>query len=141
MDINKMTVMEAKEKRVELEKTLNDLNDIFNEPKYESGSDTSSIGSLLDKYVIVRTYSSGVWFGLLSEKEGEEVILTEARRMWRWWAKKSISLSGVAVHGIKHSESKICPRVERVWLTAIEIIPTSAIATKDLLEARDVIAE
>jgi hypothetical protein len=93
--------------------------------------DTQNIG----KPVIVRTYSAGVWFGTLSEKSGNEVILTDARRMWRWWAAKSISLSGVAVHGINQKKSSIAPAVGSVWLEAIEIIPTSDEATASLKEA------
>ena len=87
----------------------------------ESGLNSFAIG----QEVIIRTYSSGVWFGRLKEKSGNEVILTEARRMWRWWAKESISLSGVALHGIKQEKSRIAGKVESVWLQAIEIIPVS----------------
>lgn len=87
----------------------------------ESGFDSFAIG----QEVIIRTYSAGVWFGRLKEKSGREVILTEARRMWRWWAKESISLSGVALHGLKQEKSRIAGAVESVWLEAIEIIPVS----------------
>jgi hypothetical protein len=66
-----------------------------------------------------------VWFGKLEEKAGNEVILSEARRMYKWWAAESISLSAVALHGIRESESKIAQAVPSVWLEAIEIIPCS----------------
>lgn len=36
------------------------------------------------KRVIVRAYGAGVFFGTLKEKEGEEVVLTDARRIYRW---------------------------------------------------------
>ena len=87
----------------------------------ESGFNSFAIG----QEVIIRTYSAGVWFGRLKEKSGKEVILTEARRMWRWWCKESISLSGVALHGINQEKSRIAGAVESVWLEAIEIIPVS----------------
>ena len=87
----------------------------------ESGLNSFAIG----QEVIIRTYSAGVWFGRLKQKSGNEVILTEARRMWRWWAKESISLSGVALYGIKQEKSRIAGAVESVWLEAIEIIPVS----------------
>ena len=87
----------------------------------ESGLNSFAIG----QEVIIRTYSAGVWFGHLKEKSGNEVILTEARRMWSWWAKESISLSGVALHGIKQEKSRIAGAVDSVWLEAIEIIPVS----------------
>ena len=75
--------------------------------------------------VIVRTYSAGVWFGRLEQKEGKEVILTEARRMWRWWCKESISLSGVVRHGINQDKSRIAGAIDSIWLEAIEIMPIS----------------
>ncbi|MCP4342105.1 MAG: hypothetical protein GY799_25285 [Desulfobulbaceae bacterium] len=82
-----------------------------------------SLNSMIGRKVIIRTYSAGVWFGVLDQKSGDEVILTSARRMWQWWAAESISLSAVAIHGIKHEKSKIVEPVESVWLEAIEILP------------------
>lgn len=76
----------------------------------------------LGKKVIIRTYSAGVWFGTLTQKDKNEVILSNARRMWRWCAAESISLSAVALYGIKHEESKIVEAVSSVWLDAIEIL-------------------
>ena len=92
-------------------------------------------------YVIIRTYSAGVWFGKLEKKSGNEVYLSEARRMYEWWCSKSISLSGVAKYGIKQKESKICPALPLVWLEAIEILTLSDEAIKSLKEAPDVEAE
>ena len=86
----------------------------------------------IGKEVIIRTYSAGVWFGVLSQKAGNEVILTKARRMYQWRAKESISLSGVARHGIKQENSKICGEVDSVWLEAIEIIPVTGNAAESL---------
>ena len=94
----------------------------------KSGLDGFAIG----QEVIIRTYSAGVWFGRLKEKSGNEVILTEARRMWRWWAKESISLSGVALYGIKQEKSRIAGAVDSVWLQAIEIIPISGTAAESI---------
>ena len=94
----------------------------------ESGLNSFVIG----QEVIIRTYSAGVWFGRLKEKSGNEVILTEARRMWRWWAKKSISLSGVALYGIKQEDSRIAGAIDTVWLQDIEIIPISGKAAESI---------
>ena len=99
----------------------------------ESGLNSFAIG----QEVIIRTYSSGVWFGRLKEKSGNEVILTEARRMWRWWAKESISLSGVALHGIKQEKSRIAGAIDSVWLQAIEIIPISGTAAESIRTAQE----
>ena len=99
----------------------------------ESGLNSFAIG----QEVIIRTYSAGVWFGRLKQKSGNEVILTEARRMWRWWAKESISLSGVALYGIKQEKSRIPGAVESVWLEAIEIIPISGKAAESIRTAQE----
>ena len=99
----------------------------------QSGLDSFVIG----QEVIIRTYSAGVWFGRLKEKSGNEVILTEARRMWRWWAKKSISLSGVALYGIKQEDSRIAGAIDSVWLQAIEIIPISGTAAESIRTAQE----
>lgn len=122
MNINDLTIGQAKE-----------LASLF-----QTGQQaTSGIAYCLNQKVIIRTYSAGVWYGTLSQKEGKEVVLTNARRMWRWWAKESISLSGVAVHGIKVEKSQIAPAVEGVWLEAIEIIPTTKECQKSIESAPD----
>ena len=99
----------------------------------QSGLNSFAIG----QEVIIRTYSAGVWFGRLKDKAGNEVIITEARRMWRWWAKESISLSGVALHGIKQENSRIAGAVDSVWLQAIEIIPISGKAAESIRTAQE----
>ena len=99
----------------------------------ESGLNSFAIG----QEVIIRTYAAGVWFGRLKEKSGDEVILTEARRMWRWWAKESISLSGVARYGIKQEDSRIAGAVDLVWLQAIEIVPISGKAAESIRTAQE----
>ena len=98
-------------------------------------------GGMIGEKVIIRTYSAGVWFGTLAEKSGKEVILTDARRMWKWWAAESISLSGCALYGIKREESKIVPPVSKVWLEAIEIIPCTDVAAQSIGGAPHVKAE
>lgn len=74
------------------------------------------------KYVIVRTYSAGVFAGTLESRNGREVVLTEARRIWYW--KGAASLSQLAVDGTScPTECKFpcaVPRVE--LLEAIEIL-------------------
>lgn len=92
----------------------------------------------IGKEVIIRTYSAGVWFGVLKQKAGNEVILTKARRMYKWWAKESISLSGVARYGIKQEDSKICGELDSVWIEAIEIIPVTGNAAESIRTAPEV---
>jgi len=110
MNIDSITIGEAK-KILQLLGSLNDLNQ------------AKGLNDMVGKKVIIRTYSAGVWFGKLSKKSGNEVILTDARRMWRWWTKESISLSSVAIHGINQEKSKIAQAVSEQWLEAVEITP------------------
>lgn len=95
----------------------------------------------LDRHVIVRTHDAGVWFGILDAKCGREIILRDARRMWRWWAAESISLSPVSIHGIKRESSKICEAVPYVWLCPIEILPCSLEAIESIGGAEVAVAE
>ena len=115
------------------------INNLFNSNANATTQDSLDFG-IGDK-VIIRTYSAGVWFGTLHEKQKGEVILKNARRMWRWTAAESISLSGVAKYGIKQDGSKICPPVAGVWLEAIEILELTAIAINSIEGAKDVLPE
>jgi hypothetical protein len=75
-------------------------------------------------FVLIRTYSAGVHFGTLLSHKGQEVHLSNARRLWSW--NGALSLSEVAANGIKLSESKVSVPVEEIILTqAVEIIPIS----------------
>lgn len=103
--------------------------------------DSEIAQDFIGRNVIIRTYSAGVWFGILDKKNGNEVILKNARRMYRWWAAQSISLSGVAIHGIIEDKSKICPPIPHVWLKSIEILEVSPLAERSLLGAKNVEAE
>ncbi len=104
-------------------------------------NESTGLNCMIGKKVIIRTYSAGVWFGELDQKDRNEVILKNARRMWSWWAKEGISLSGVAVNGIKVDKSKILEPVKSVWLEAIEIIPCSDAAIFNIESAQNAKAE
>ena len=116
MNIKDLTIGQAKE-----------LAAMFGNKSTES-TESTGLNCMIGKKVIIRTYSAGVWFGELGQKDRNEVILLNARRMWTWWAKEGISLSSVAVHGIKKDQSKIAEAVDSVWLEAIEIIPCTETA-------------
>ena len=126
MNINDLTIGQAKE-----------LAAMFGQKQSES----NGLNCMIGKKVIIRTYSAGVWFGTLDQKDGNEVILRNARRMWLWWAEEGISLSSVSVHGIKNEKSKIAEAVPSVWLEAIEIIPCSESAIKSVEGAPNAKAE
>jgi hypothetical protein len=76
-----------------------------------------------EDYVIVRTYSAGVFFGHLASRNGQEVVLKDARRIWYW--KGAASLSQMAIEGVKYpNECKFPAAVPEITLLqAIEIIP------------------
>jgi hypothetical protein len=73
-------------------------------------------------YVIVRTYSAGVFAGYLAKRTGQEVTLKQARRIWYWDG--AASLSELAVHGAsKPAQCKFPVAVESIeLLNAIEIL-------------------
>jgi hypothetical protein len=81
-------------------------------------------------YVIVRTYSAGVFAGYLQEKEGREVTLKNARRIWYW--EGAASLSQLAQSGTSNPEGCKFPEpVNEVVLTqAIEILAVTSAAQK-----------
>jgi hypothetical protein len=118
---------------------IKELMVLFSGNKIDNSKET--LNSQLGKKVIIRTHSAGVWFGELEEKCKNEVILKNARRMWRWWAAKSVSLSGVSQFGIQEDKSQIAPAVERVWLEAIEILSLTDICIKSIEGAQDAKAE
>jgi hypothetical protein len=129
MNINDLTIGQAKE-----------LAAMFG-ANAQAEPVAATLNRMIGQQVIIRTFSAGVWFGKLEEKAGNEVILSEARRMYKWWAAESISLSAVALHGIKESESKIVQAVPSVWLEAIEIIPCSVKAATQIAGAANVKAQ
>ena len=79
----------------------------------------------IGSYVIVRTYSAGCFAGTLSAREGREVTLTNARRLWYWAG--AASLSQLATDGTSQpSKCKFPTEVSEILLTeAIEIIEVS----------------
>lgn len=74
--------------------------------------------------VIVRTVNSGVHIGTLVQREGQEVKLTSARRLWKWAG--AFTLNAVATSGVKREASRISTVVQEiVILDVIEIIPVA----------------
>jgi len=84
------------------------------------------------RYVIVRTYSAGVFAGYLESRTGREVILTQARRLWYWSG--ASSLSQLCMEGVKNpNECKFPREVNRVeLLEAIEILECTEEARKNI---------
>ena len=84
---------------------------------------TSKKDTMIGQYVIVRADRAGVFAGTLLEKEGNEVVMRDARRLWYW--KGASSLSQMAITGpMSPNECKFPAPVERILvLGVIEIIP------------------
>lgn len=87
---------------------------------------------MIGKYVIVRTYSAGVHAGVLQARDGKEVTLKDARRLWYW--KGAFTLNAIAEKGVGKG-SKISVAVPEILVTeAIEVIPVTEAAEKNLRE-------
>lgn len=81
-------------------------------------------------YVIVRTYSAGVFAGNLKTHKGKEAVITNARRLWSWQG--AASLSQLAQSGTsKPSLCKFPEPVDQITVTeAIEILAVTPTAEK-----------
>jgi len=86
------------------------------------------------RYVLVRTYSAGVFAGYLKSRKGREVVLTKARRLWYWSG--AASLSQLAMEGVKNPTACKFPcEVDLVELTeAIEILDVTPAAQKNIAQ-------
>lgn len=92
---------------------------------------------MIGKKVIVRGQASGVFFGVLAEKNGQEVKLTNCRRLWYWSG--AASLSQLAVDGVANPiNCKFTVTVKEIAiLDAIEIIPCTENAVKSIESTRE----
>ncbi len=88
------------------------------------------------KYVIIRTYSAGVFAGYLESKSGQEVVVREARRIWKWAG--AASLSQLSKDGVSNPNGCKFPcEVDKiVLLQAIEIIDCTEKARLSIKEVK-----
>ncbi len=90
---------------------------------------------MIGEFVVVRTYSAGVHCGVLKESCGTAVVLSDARRVWRW--RGAVSLHELALRGPSHDYTRISEPVPLILLTqGIEVIPCTPAATKNLRVSR-----
>lgn len=82
------------------------------------------------KHVIVRATNAGVFFGILENKEGQEVILKECRRLW-WW-NGACSISQIAIDGTTEPNNcKFTVTVDSICIMeCVELIPCTDKAIK-----------
>ena len=84
------------------------------------------------KYVIVRTYSAGVFAGYLESRQEKEAVVLNARKIWYWDG--AASLAQLAVDGTSKPENcKFPTEVSRIELTeVIEILDVTEKARKSI---------
>ena len=89
---------------------------------------------VVENYVLVRTYSAGVWVGYLKKENGDEVELENARNIWYWSG--AASLSQLAMEGVKDPDNcKFPMEVPKIILKGvISIIPCTEEAKQNISE-------
>ena len=94
------------------------------------------MNDFIGKYCMVRSRHAGVFAGFLKERNGKEVLLTEAIRMHYWDG--AASLSQLATDGTSKPENCRFPvAVSEVLLTeVIEIIPITEKAKSSILSVQ-----
>lgn len=88
--------------------------------------------NFIGQYVIVRADRAGVFAGTLSEREGNEVVMMNTRRLWYWDG--AASLSQLAITGpMRPANCKFPAPLARILvLGVIEIIPCTPEARKSI---------
>lgn len=84
--------------------------------------------------VVVRCRSASPHFGYLVSKDGAEVRLEKARRIWRWFG--AWTLSEVATKGVDIKKSKIAAPTTVTLLDVIEIIDCTPEAVTSIESAK-----
>lgn len=87
-----------------------------------------------ETYYIVRSKEAGVFAGNIKSRTGDEVCMTNVRRIWYWDG--AASLSQMAMEGVKVPKNcKFTVTVpEMIILGVIEIIPCTAQAEQCIKE-------
>ena len=84
-------------------------------------------------YVIVRGDHSGVFFGELKERNGQEVTLGNARKLWYWVG--AAAVEQIAKDGVKNPGAcKFTVSVESMIITdAIQVLPCTNDAAENIM--------
>jgi hypothetical protein len=79
------------------------------------------------KYVVVRSNMSGVWIGTLVKRDGRDVTLKDAQKIWRW--RGANTTSELALQGCVPEYSRVARVVEEVTvLDCCEVIAATSVA-------------
>lgn len=106
------------------------INGVVYVPKDTVSTKAESLDGM--PYQIVRTYSAGVFAGYVKSRNGQEVVMKKARRLWYWSG--AASLSQLAQDGTsKPEECKFPCEVDTLTLiNAIEVLDVTAKAKKSI---------
>lgn len=86
----------------------------------------------IGKRVIARGNGSGVYYGTLTVREGQECVLTNVRSIWSW--EGAATLLQLSSEGVKYPERcKFTQYVDEIVLTdVIELLPCTAEAIANI---------
>ena len=132
MDINKLTIAEAKS----IIKALESLQVKPGESVLATPGITPK-NPAIGKFCVVRCRNAGVHAGLVVQANAEFVELKDARRLWSW--KSKFTLSEGATLGFDPANSKVGCAIQ-VILTAsdvCELIPCTEAAKKTIEACHD----
>ena len=89
---------------------------------------------MFGKYCVIRSGKAGVFAGILTEKNGQEVRMKDCRRIWYW--EGAASISQIANEGVKApKDCKFSVSVSDITIMdVIEIIPCTEKAEKNIRE-------
>lgn len=144
MDINTLTIGEARAELEKAKQTVAELSALYGQSVEPAATEAPVMDYPIGQKVIIRARDAGVHFGTLQSVDGRSVVLTNSRRMWRWWSGGGEhTLSGVARHGLAdRNEVKIAGPIASISiLDACEIISMSDVAIASLEAAKVAQAE
>ena len=100
---------------------IKELMALFGNQTPQSGNIANPV---IGKYCIARCYSAGVHAGTVVSVDGENVVLENSSRLWKWKAKEGVALSGLAQNGLEKTDVKIDTENPVIYLTGVcELIP------------------
>jgi hypothetical protein len=84
------------------------------------------------EYSLIRGRDSGVFFGIIKERNGQEIVIEDCRRIWYWSG--AASCSQLAIDGVSDPDNCKFPESEelKIIFDAIEISPITAEALASL---------
>jgi len=84
---------------------------------------TTNESSFEWKYVLVRGYDAWVWCGKLIDGTHWNIILEDARMLWRWWTKKGIGLSSLAINWMDEwrDEVKVLETQKKICINDLRV--------------------